>query len=365
MIVKKETIIKIFVILIVLAFITEMFKWFGPGWQTSPITSNIGQDQTLSGLSVFNGTLTTYKPYLFVKGEVNKTVEDLIKTDKRVESVFKSSEGVVVSIKQAEDVFDVYTSLKSMNVVTFADAEINLPYILEVNLSNGTLINISGSGIIINNRMEPFAKPPTTLKVKMIAIAKNGIVVGYQSLSILPEPRQFYFNGTIKEIYSNVFLYHIPWESRNEIKTEDLRSKYGVNNVNYSINNYISFKRDLNAFEIQEKKNKTYVLAITEKTATIVQNMTNKETIVTDFGDLTNFPESMLKIETNETPQLDYSVEKTYYYTTEIDPNSYSLPTVLKVWSNATYYPGNQVTVSIYGLMLGQQLINIEIAKIS
>ncbi len=362
--IKKDDIIKIIVILIVVGFITEMFQWFGPHWQTTPGIPIGADNGTIKVIAEFNATLSEYKPYLIIKGELNKTTEDAIKTDKRVEDIIKNPEGSVVSIKKKEDVFEVYTSIKAMDVSATTDAKINLPYFIEMTLDNGSSMNVSSSGMAITSRIEPLAKPPSVIKIKMTAIVKDGVIVGYQSLSLVPEKITLYLNGTIKDVYSNVFLYSIPWEMRDNINIEDLKAEYGMSNVNYSKNNYILFKRDLTASEIQEKKNLTYVVMITDKSALINESFTTKEKIIKDFGDIVNFPNSMLRLEANETPQLNYSKQEFHYYLVNVNATAYSLLEELKAKSSKKYNISDNVTLEIEGLAVGQQLINIANIKI-
>jgi hypothetical protein len=360
---KKDDIIKILVIIVVIGFIIEMFAF-----TRGPLVTNQQNKETeeiLFGYAEFYGTLRSYQPYLIINNNINKTTQQLIKADKRVEDVRESAAGIVVALKEKRDVVDVYNFLKDMNITSYSDADIELPYFLELNLANGGVVNVSSGGALITKRIEPFINQNSKIKMRIDIIAKNGVMTGYQSVVILPEKVLLTLNATVKKLYSRAFFYTIPWENRNNINVEELKNNFGKENVNYSKKDYIVFKRSLNTSEIEEKKNLPYIKFITEKTATVDANFSDKEIVKNDFGDIVEFPASILQIRSNETPNVEYEKNQSFYYVITIKDDNYSLPKELIVETQRIYEEGSNITVNIEALAIGNHILNKVEAKVA
>lgn len=353
---KKEDMVKIIVILVVVFFILEMFgfsgfRFFGTQPQQQP------QTRTLSGTVEFEGKLTSYLPYL-IAGDMNESVKEWLATDDRVEDITVTATGVVIALKKSDDVVGVYSKMKKMNISAHSDAEIELPVFLSLKLANGSMVNITGGGRF-RYSIEPIIKPYSKIKLRIDnAIVENNVLVGYGSIYLVPEKITLNAKATVQSLHSKLFTYAIPWEERNNINYTELKDLF--ENVKYVRNDYIKFGRELTAAEIQQKKASHYISFITEKTATVLENFTDKDTIMNDFGENITFPESVLEIWANVSPELEYPEEQSFYYIVNISIPNYTMPEQqFMIGVPDEHEAGQSIEVEITAIALGNNIINV------
>ncbi len=366
--VKKKGWIKVLAIVIIAGFIINMyFVWARPD-PTTYQASNNAAGEILVGYSEFNATMISYQPYLIIVNSITEANKSYIKSNPKVEGIIENEKGTVVSVKKKDDVLDVYDMLKKSNISAFADASIELPYIIEITLDNGTLVNITTGGAVINYHVEPFIQPQSKIKMSIIAIAKEKILVNYNSPALLLEKITVTVNGTITSLYSKNIIYSIPWKMRNDPAINDLKRTLGNLSVYYSRNNNILFGKELTPSQIQEKKNLPYIIYISEKSAVVQETFSDVDKINSDFNNTITFPASILEVYTNETLSLNYDKKELYLYTVNVTfpDNEYDISHhEFNIKTLNSYNIADKISLNINISVIGKHILNISSVEVS
>ncbi len=322
---KKQMLLAGFAIFTVALFLFESFSlgflrtginpFQGGGTDTSnPVII------TERGVAEFDATLNYYESYLI--NNENLTAEKIskIKENDMVLDVTNSQQGYIIEVKNKDDIPEVYTYLRSINISAKGIANFVLPSSIEVKLADGRVIETSGNeGLLIRLDIEPTIQPGSKVKMQMAAEVQGATITRYGQAVIAPNLISFNATAIITELANANVKATIQWENRN-ISTEQLISEYGNNSIIYNRRDSVIVSPNLNLEQMKEKKKLAYVTFISENSAAINKSFVDKQTIINDFeGFNVTFPDSILVISTNKPVELPYKLEITYTYKLKIN----------------------------------------------
>lgn len=299
---KKNDIVKVVVLLVVLMFILQSFQFSGLDFGGGGGASASGD---VTGLAVFNGTIRTYNSTLYLPSDTGQSILDGLEQMEGVLSVVSYPDGVVVQTETRDDVFPIAEHLRESNVSSIAIANVVIPQVIELDTGAGKL-NVTTYGAI-QIITEPILDANSQVTVSMVAVANSKRLIGYQSATILLDEGSVALDAYVSSLDSKVYTYSIPWESRNNIS--------GVNGT-YSRKDSIIFTTPLSVSQVIAKKALPFITYIDAGSAQVAPSFDNITQLQLSFKD-TNYtlPPSTLVVQTDGTPDLPYSSKVSYSYT--------------------------------------------------
>ena len=376
----KEGIMKkygfVIILLIIVGFIAEMAA---PGllrgkWEID----NKANGQQMTGLTVFNGTIRTYEPVLFVQGNINQSIMDILQNDTRISTITKDQQGWLINVTIRDDVYELAADIKkSYNLTSNSVANIILPPQIVVYLQNGSIVNTSTSTYIsyfgpLKLWTEPMVEADSVVLVRMQATVQGDSLIGSANPTILAPRINLTTNATITKLITREIIYSIPFEDRNAINVTLLEETYGNENVSYLKNSFIEFNESLTVTQIMQKSNLSYITHIGQDSANIKDNYNDSESIKNDFTGLSvTFPYSILKISSEKVSISMISKYKSntlykYYISVPKEEQGYSLPQDEQkyyVITNRTALLNSTVNVTIDGITIGNSFVRIDSVK--
>ena len=352
---------KTVILLVAVAIMIGGMFW---GIQFASGQDNQTQGQTLSGTADFNGTIRIYDPILLIVSEISDPLLTKLRNDERIKAVESTSGGQLLNISTREDVYSVAEMLRSNGVESKGVANIVLPTSLDVRLGNGTLVKVStGRAGSIKVVTEPLVDADNEVPVTMMAVIINEELVNYNSPIIVSSTVKVNGNASIVSIDGKNYEFTIPWESRAEPDVQSLKEKYGNESVSYERNDLIAFPKKLTVLQQTEIRTLPYVTFISESSALVAQNFTDREQAISDFNNVTIiFPDSLLNIVANETVSLPYNGTSFYSYSVMLpaEMENYSLNNItVQLTSSKVLNVNETIGVNVQGLAMGSRIVKI------
>lgn len=316
---------------------------------------------TLSGTTVFNGTIRTYEPMLIVPSMPDSLVSALRSND-RVKAVTGGASGYLINVSTRDDVFSLAQDLQAQNVNSSAIADIMLPVQLDVRYGNATdqMVNASGS---IGIWTEPFVDIGSDVVVHMTAVTQSGVLVSYSSPILVSNDVSVTANATVVSFTGKKYTFIVAWENRSSVDEASLSALYGNGSVIYSRNDFVSFQPALNVSQINATRSLPYITYISDTGASVSANFTDMNRTVSDFNSTAvSFPDSELDIVTNQSVSLPYPGNASYGYVISLPSSAggYSLnPQPLIIALPAQYGVNDTVSVLVNGTAMGGAIVRI------
>ena len=315
---------------------------------------------TETGTALFNGTIRTYNPILLVKGQLSTEQLTKLQMDSRVKSVSASADGYIINTTSRDDVYPLAQSLAHEGIETWAGANVITPSIMTIKLSNGSDVNVT-SQISVLVVMRPLVDSDTEVTVSILGYIQNGFLINYNSADIVSQDISLSGIGTVSSVDGIEHNYIVPWENRSSVDDASLNSTY--ESVDFSRNDYLSFPSGLTVAQIAEKKSLSYITYISDTSASVSANFTDKDKALSDFtGIKVVFPESNLLIVTNKSVSLPYNGTTLYQYSVSVPSTIYGYQlddNVLLIKTEKEYKLNDTVNVSIYGTVIGNKIVEI------
>jgi hypothetical protein len=327
--------------------------WFGGGLVTLFGSSSSSQSSVnVSGTVTFNGTIRTYDPFLFIQGNVSQSALDQLNQRSEVTSVQQTGDGIIISVDTRDDVYPLAAFLRSINLSAYSRANVVVPRYLEVELITGTVNATLPTGVI-QIICEPLVDADNEVPIKMVAVVSNNQIVGYQSAEMLVSATTLSLDAQVDSLNQTLYTYTIPWENRNSL--EDLSSY----SIDYKKVDSILFSQPLSVTQIIAKKQLYFITYIDTNSAQVVSSFDNVTELNEAFVDVSfTLPSSTLTIVSNEQPDLNYAASVVYTYL--ISVNSTSISDSFLVDSEEQYDTGENLTINLEVLSVGDKIIEIK-----
>lgn len=351
-IITKGNIIKFAVVAIVVLFLTETF-YFGGGLPNLFKPSN---SANVTGVAVFNGTIRTYDPFLFIQGEIPQSVIDKLNTKKEVRSIQQVSGGMMVNLDSRDSVYPVAVFLRENNVTSYSRANIVVDEQIEVQTLTGKVKTFIPNGVI-QVVSQPLVDADSVVPIQIGVTLRDDVIISYDSASILEEDVSLTLDAKVVSLSHKTYAYSIPWENRNSLGN---LSAYGE--VDYKKVDSIIFTQPLSIDQIVLKKAAPFVLYIDANSAQVEPSFDDLEQLNTTFQGI-NFvlPPSKLTISTNMTPDLQYNSVVTYSYIVTLTNSTYSFgQNSFLIESSVPYEDGSEIKLKIDALTMGDKIISIK-----
>jgi hypothetical protein len=317
---------------------------------------------TASGTTEFNGTIRTYEPFLVVLSMPDSLATSL-RNDARVKAVTGGSSGYIINASSREDVYSLAQDLRAQNVSSSAIANIILPAKLDIRYVNGSEESVDGTGSI-GIWTEPFVDIDGEVTVRMTAVTSAGSLVSYSSPVIVSKDVSFAANATVASLTGKEYSFMVPWENRTSVDEAALSALYGNGSAAYSRNDFISFQPALTVSEITARRALPYITFISDTGASVSGNFTDMALVMSDFnGTNVTFPQSELKITTNESVNLSYPGSVAYGYVVSLpsEAGGYSLGAAAPVQLSLPdqYEVNGTISVIVSGTAMGGRIVSI------
>ncbi|MCP4647939.1 MAG: hypothetical protein GY852_09450 [bacterium] len=307
----KSLIVKGLVVFLALLFLMEPFAMSIRSWSGG----GVEEGGMYQGTANVNVSIYSYGAFLYVQAPSDAQL-DQISGNPEVLSVEEVEEGsgfYRVTLRDSAKTMEVYSGFKNLGIPSFASAQIGLPDEYTIVLANESEMQIQGG--YQQMLMEPVLE--TGRKVSYnLAIETDGIIT-YRIL----DAKSYYFNvelsgdATIAGANSTAYSFTIPWEERNLV-IEEIIEEHGEENVVYERNDYVVFETPLTSTETMFMKTE-YVTYISEGSASVLENFTNRTLVEQDFGGKATFPDSNLRIVAEEAPNMTFEYEQVKTYSVE------------------------------------------------
>jgi len=308
----KGLIVKIGVVILALLFLIEPLSMGIQNWAGSG--ENEVQGDVYVGSANVNATIYSYGAFLYLNAPTDLQKSQIL-ANPEVLNLEEVDEGVWrITLRDSSKTKDVYTEFGAMGISTLAIAQIGLPDTYTIQLEDGSRMEIRGG--YQQFFMEPILDTGSTISY-MLIVESDGSST-YQILDAKSYYSQVELQdyGTIVGANTSAYAFSIPWEERN-LDVEELYEEYGEENVLYTKNDYVVFSPTLSAGETVALKTE-YVTYISEGSASVLEDFTNKTQAEADFMGRATFPDSTLFIKATQEPELEYEFEKRNTYTVEL-----------------------------------------------
>ncbi len=334
-------------------------------WGMQYLKGNSGEavasGSTASGTTEFNGTIRTYEPFLIVQSMPDSLVSTL-RNDERVKSITGGASGYVINASSREDVYSLAEDLRARNVTPSAIAAIIMPARLDVLYGNGSEETVDGTGSI-GIWTEPLVDIGSEVTVRMTAVTSGGTLVSYSSPMIASKDVAVALNATVVSLTGKEYSFIVPWENRSSVDEGSLSAVYGNGTVAYSRNDFISFQPALSVAQITAKRALPYITYISDTGASVSGNYTDMNRTISDFnGTAVTFPESELKIATDEPVSLPYAGNVTYGYMISLpsEAGGYSMdPENAPLDLPDQYNVNDTISVTLNGTAMGGRIVKV------
>jgi hypothetical protein len=350
----KKYIIAGVAVIAILMFMLEPFQW-GSGISKPVSSGSAGQNVT--GTAVFNGTIRTYDPVMFIPIETNQSVIDKIRLNDSVRDIQQQQNAYMVQTQTRDDVFPLASWLRGMNVTGYAIANVAVNQQIKVDTAAG-IVNVTVPAGVVRVVTDPILDADNMVTVSMIAVLRDGVLIDYSSASVVLEQIEILLDTRVESLDGAVYRYTIPWGERNSIG--DL-GPYG-NAAEFRKVDSIVFKAPLSVSQILTKKQFPYIVYIDANSAQVEPSFSNLTMLQTNFGDTPfSLPDSTLTITANETPELNYTGSVTYRYTLSPLDSPYDFGSDPIVVEGATRYGINStVQLNISAIALGNRILSVK-----
>lgn len=358
-------VIQVFVVVISLSFLTELFLYSGSLPFFSPGGS--GASQNITGTTTFNGTIRTYDPLLLLPVETPAQVVAALKLRSGVTSVTLEQDGYLVDTQTRDDVYPTAVYLRALNVSSLSIANIVIPQTIPVSTAAG-LKNATTSEIaVVRVETEPLLDADSPVTVNMTAVVDgNGYLVDYGSAEISQQVVDNVFNATITGFEGKTYTYSIPWENRTSINASALSGQ-----VDFQKSDMIVFTSTLTTAQVVAKKQFGYIQYIDTGSAIVSPDFANLSQVQANFQDVNyTLPASQLTVSMNSSdspaPALPFSPLVSYSYNLTLQDAQgfdFSEAPILLV-SDKPYAVNDSVSAEISAVAIGPKIILIRSVSI-
>ncbi|MEM4272470.1 MAG: hypothetical protein QXH30_02675 [Candidatus Bilamarchaeaceae archaeon] len=356
----KGLIVKVLVVGLALLFLLEPFAMTVSNW--AGIRTN-EQNTQYFGTANVNITVYSYGAFLFASGLGDMQKAQIMANPEVLEVSDLEGGNVRITLRDSAKAREVHAQLKNIGINTVSIMQVGLPEEYELALENGSMMKIHGG--YYQMFMEPAIEPGHSASF-LIAVEASG-----NSTYRILQARMYYYEteisaqGVVVGEGRQMHSYIIPWEERATVDVPELAERFGKENVEYARKDYFSFNPPLSAEETISAK-KEYMTFISETSASVRSDFTNKTQVEEEFGERAVFPSSILTISARERPVLDsnYTYEKTAIYSIRFpeDAGGYYLATseALEVPSEKELADGERVSVRMNITATGNSIIAIK-----
>ncbi len=350
----KSLIVKVLVVFLALLFLMEPFSMSIRNWSGG----GVEEGGMYTGTANVNVSIYSYGAFLYIQAPSEVQISQ-ISGNPEVLSLEETEEGsgfYRATLRDSAKTMEVYNGFKNLGIPSFAAAQIGLPDEYTLVLANGSEMHIQGG--YQQMLMEPLLE--TGRKVSyMLSIETDGVIT-YRIL----DAKSYYSDvelsgeGTIVGANTTAYSFMIPWENRT-LLLEEIIEEHGEENVVYERKDYVVFEPPLSSTETMFMKTE-YVTYISEGSASVLQNFTNKTLADQDFGGRATFPNSTLRIIAEEAPDMEFEYEQVKTYNVEFPKifDGYALEAgEIEVASGLDFDEGETALVSFNATVTGDMVL--------
>ncbi len=354
----KGLIVKVLVVFFALLFLLQPFAMSIQNWSGG---GNNGNSDVYQGTANVNVTIYSYGAFLYAEGLTQEQEGKVVANPEvlNIENIGEEGEEVLrITLRGSSKTREVYSGLKNLGISTLAVAQIGLPEEYTVSLENGTEMEIHGG--YTQMLMEPLMKTGRQISYVLVVQTDGSSTYGVVDARSYSSEVELEGKAEVVGANASAYLFTIPWENRT-LDTSALKNTYGEENVTYSQNDYITFDPPLSAEETVLYKT-NYITYISEESASVLANFTNRSRVEMDFAGKAVFPDSVLQVNAGAPPNLSFEQEqvKTYRVNFPEKIGGYVLEAEeLDIPSELDFSEGENATVVFNATVTGNMILGI------
>ncbi|MCX6776741.1 MAG: hypothetical protein NTY73_02075 [Candidatus Micrarchaeota archaeon] len=310
---ERDTLIKVFTLVLVAAFMLELFSMRSSVTNTTSLNSTTpSQEPSLYGTGQTSATLLSYKEYLNVfKAGRDLTINSSLGEIRDIDGVgYLNRQGgaLIVVLDQSANVPLIASEIEQMfpDLNVTAVGQFELPPTVEFTTSEGKR-NVSMNAVI-ELEIEPNILPSDNVTLSLIGLVSGDNLAGSPVAKVIPTQGEALANATIKEAtYDYGAVAIIPWGSRNLNASrirEALSNEVWNLSMNYSPRSFVLVNGlDSASDEIVKKvENLSYVTGVFSTEVDLRDEMNDSEKLGSDIkgilGDNTtiDYPSSVIEM---------------------------------------------------------------------
>ena len=350
----KSLIVKVLVVFLALLFLMEPLAMSVRNWSGE----SVEEGGLYAGTANVNVSIYSYGAFLYIQAPSEVQISQISGNPEvlSLEEVEEGSGFYRATLRDSAKTMEIYAGFKNLGIESFAAAQIGLPDEYTIELVNGSEMEIQGG--YQQMLMEPVME--TGRKVSyMLAVETDGITT-YR----ITDAKSYYYNvelsgeGTIIGANTTAYSFMIPWENRTLI-LEEIIEENGEENVVYERKDYVVFEPPLSSSETMFMKTE-YVTYISEGSASVLENFTNKTLADQDFGGRATFPNSLLRISAEDAPELEFESKQVKTYNVEFPTifDGYTLEAgEIEIASEEDFEEGETVGATFNATVTGDMIL--------
>ncbi|MFA5105958.1 MAG: hypothetical protein WC506_03285 [Candidatus Micrarchaeia archaeon] len=374
----KDNAIKIFVFVMVIAFVLEMVSLGylgglsnGNSSGNSGTTAPANVPQTVFGVITANGTVVSYDPVLYVSGadmaKAQEIKDQLISQGIATYAVNADNSTMLVNLASESDVQKAASEFGGINVSVYAPAQIQFNGNLDLVDDNGTHYSLIPASI--SYQLLPSIHRGARILVSFNArgdlvqgsATNEYSLTGWGTISVIPTQLTLDTSLPVVAKKSDIVSASILWQDRSLVTRQgviDAMAGFNVSNVSYSKKSYIEFNPGLtqDQYNALSAAKPSYITALQQAYAGVSDDFTN---ITLAVGELTpygpGFPSSTVSFETGADPAQAITALSAYLGSKGVKSKPYASQTYLLGVPATVTGPGN----ATYSTMLNLQNISI------
>lgn len=243
---SKEDIIRIFAVLVVVAFVFEIIAFNQPqnvnrgsasGTSTNATGSNLDNFQ---GNAVGNITVVSWDPALIVLNENEITLKEIeaMKAEGLVAYSSNTSQGLILTLAQKKAFAEVAARIYATNATALADTAGSVS---GAKVQGDGFVR-SAQGGTFTFRLPPLFEQGDVFEAVFPALVQNGkiVAVGNAEPTVQPSVSAL-FAPEKMNVSSRYYVLQVPWELRNSVNSTELSAALGGANVSVKKRSMIQF----------------------------------------------------------------------------------------------------------------------------
>jgi len=217
---KKDTIIRIFALGLVAVFVIEMVALgaLNTGGKTGNGDAGNSSALDVTGNVVDNLTITRYEPYLIVSGNGSGIDEAKQRLIDRGEATYAiaSGNGIIVNLNGSKHILSAAAEFEKANATVLANAVITMSETVRI---AGDGLTTEAQGSTFKWQIRPIYPEGSKVPAQFVARSEGGMVVGMGSLTLLPDSVSGVFaEAEIDEVMPEASLINVPWAARTSAR---------------------------------------------------------------------------------------------------------------------------------------------------
>jgi hypothetical protein len=274
------------------------------------VSDNTISGDIMYGTSVANGTIRTYDRALFITGNNSREDLEFLEADEGFGSLNVLDDGWMLETKTRDDVYPVAEQLDEKGIDAVAIANIAIPGTLDVELVNGSTIEVNNRGGIVRVITRPFLEEDSRVSVMFVAGIADGLLVNVSDATLMTNDFNRTIDAEVISLVNNTYTYTIAFDKRNI----DMNKLSGYD-YQFDKKNVVVFSEEIPVSKQAEYRSLPYIEYIGSNSMSVNSNFSDIEKMESDLEGIGLETEpSILTVTGKSAPKLGMDHESSGIY---------------------------------------------------